>query len=100
MSGDNGEKKFLYGMMASMFCWGISWPVGKILASYGNAETMAFFRFVITFVSLFILLLIIKENLSVSKKGILILLGASICMTLYSYFFMEGLNYGKAGAGG
>jgi drug/metabolite transporter (DMT)-like permease len=96
----SGEKKFLYGMIATMFCWGISWPVGKILSSYGNAETIAMLRFVVTFISLFILLIIIKENLSISKKGIPILLGASICMTLYSYFFLQGLNNGKAGAGG
>jgi drug/metabolite transporter (DMT)-like permease len=100
MGEDKEEKKFLYGMMASMFCWGISWPVGKILASYGNAETMAFLRFVVTFISLLIILFIIKENLSISKKGIPVLLAASVAMTLYSYFFMEGLNHGKAGAGG
>ncbi len=87
-------------MIASMFCWGISWPIGKILTSYGNAETIAMIRFVITFVSLLLLLLILKEKLSIAKKGIPVLLCASICMTVYSYLFLEGLHYGKAGAGG
>ncbi|HVD97644.1 MAG TPA: DMT family transporter [Cytophagaceae bacterium] len=100
MQEDSSQQKFLYGMIASMFCWGISWPVGKILVSYGDAANMAMLRFVLTFISLLILLIIIKENFSISKKGIPVLLGASVCMTLYSYFFMEGLHHGKAGAGG
>lgn len=87
-------------MVASMFCWGISWPVGKILSSYSDSITIAMLRFVLTFVSLLILLLLIKENLSISRKGIWALLAASVCMTLYSFFFLEGLTHGKAGAGG
>ncbi len=87
-------------MIAAMFCWGISWPVGKILASYGNAETLSLLRFIVTFLSLLILLLIMKEKLSISRKGWPVLLAASICMTLYSFMFLEGLHHGQAGAGG
>lgn len=87
-------------MMASMFCWGISWPVGKILSSYGNPESITFLRFLLTFISLLFLLLIIKEKLSISIKGLLVLLGASTFMTFYGYLFIAGLNHGKAGAGG
>ncbi len=94
------DQKFLYGMIASMLCWGISWPVGKIISSYGAAENIALIRFVITFLSLLLILLVIKEPISISKKGIPALLAASVCMTLYSYLFLEGLNHGKAGAGG
>jgi drug/metabolite transporter (DMT)-like permease len=100
MSEDKEEKKFLYGMMASMFCWGISWPIGKLLSSYGNPESIAFLRFLLTFVSLFLLLIVTKESLVISKKGLLVLLGASILMTLYGYLFIIGLTHGKAGAGG
>lgn len=100
MREDKEEKKFLYGMMASMFCWGISWPIGKMLSSYGNPESIAFLRFLLTFISLFFLLLLTKEKLAISKKGILVLISASILMTLYGYLFIIGLNHGKAGAGG
>jgi drug/metabolite transporter (DMT)-like permease len=100
MNEDSGEKKFLLGMIASMLCWGISWPVGKIISSYGTAETIAMLRFVVTFVSLLVLLIFIKEDLSITRKGIPVLIAASACMTLYSYFFLQGLNHGKAGAGG
>jgi drug/metabolite transporter (DMT)-like permease len=94
------HKRFLVGMIASMFCWGISWPVGKILASYGASENMAFLRFALTFLSLLLILFFTKEKLFISKNGWWILIGASICMTLYGYLFLEGLNHGKAGAGG
>ena len=100
MKENTADQKFLYGMIASMLCWGISWPVGKIISSYGAAENIALIRFAVTFISLFIILIVLKESISISKKGIPALLAASTCMTLYSYLFLEGLNHGKAGAGG
>jgi drug/metabolite transporter (DMT)-like permease len=100
MSENTGERKFLIGMLASMFCWGISWPVGKILVSYGIPENITFLRFFMTFISLLFLLLVIKENLSITKKGVVTLLTASGLMTIYGYLFIAGLNHGKAGAGG
>ena len=71
-----------------------------MLSSYGNPESIAFLRFLLTFISLFFLLLLTKEKLAISKKGILVLISASILMTLYGYLFIIGLNHGKAGAGG
>jgi drug/metabolite transporter (DMT)-like permease len=100
MDQKQDEKKFLYGMIASMLCWGISWPVGKIISSYGAAENIALIRFALTFFSLLLILLILKEPIKISTKGIPALLAACICMTLYSYLFLEGLHHGKAGAGG
>lgn len=94
------EKKFLYGMIASMFCWGLSWASGKILTNYGNPAEIAFFRFLLTFISLLVILLFTKQKLSIHKKGIPDLIAASVMIALYTFLFFKGLLHGKAGAGG
>lgn len=94
------ERLFLLGMVASMFCWGLSWTSGKVLASYGSALTISLYRFGITFISLLILLLFLNQKLTIQRKGLKDLLIASIFISLYFYLFFKGLYAGKAGAGG
>lgn len=94
------ETKFIWGMVLAMFCWGISWPSTKILAAYGQGESIAFYRFVVTFLSLAPILLFIGEPLSIKRSGWKLLAIASLCLTIYSYFFIMGVKAGKAGAGG
>lgn len=91
---------FLVGISLSMICWGLSWTSGKILASYGPPENIAFLRFAITFISLLLPLGLTSLNLKVNKSGMLYLLGASVMLSLYSLLFFKGLKVGNAGAGG
>lgn len=100
MSEARRESKFILGMVMAMFCWGISWPSGKIVASYGDPASIALYRFVVTFLSLAPILIIIKEPLTIKKSGLGLLLISSVCLTIYSYLFMAGVKVGKAGAGG
>jgi drug/metabolite transporter (DMT)-like permease len=97
---DHNNQLFLIGMVLSMFCWGLSWVSGKVLSGYGDVMSIALFRFAITFVSLLIILLAMKETLGVARKGWLHLVCAALSMALYNYFFFKGLFHGKAGAGG
>jgi drug/metabolite transporter (DMT)-like permease len=99
-SREGKDQFFLIGMIFSMFCWGLSWASGKVLAAYGSAPNLSLFRFVFTFISLFIILIITKENLKIDRKGYGHLLVSSVLMTIYNYFFFKGLFLGKAGAGG
>lgn len=99
---NEGSKKelFLVGMILSMMCWGFSWTSGKILSVYGDALTISFFRFTLTFFSLYIILLVIKQPLKISRKGFVDLFFAALFIALYTYLFFKGLSVGKAGAGG
>lgn len=97
---ENKENQFLIGMLVSMFCWGLSWASGKVLSSYGATTSIAALRLSITFIALLGILFFLKEKMKVSSDGWLSLLAASVCMTGYNYLFFEGLNQGKAGAGG
>jgi len=94
------DKIFMVGMMLSMTCWGFSWTSGKILSLYGDPLTISFLRFAVTFISLFFILLFLKEKLIIQSKGFVILLGASLLISVYTYLFFKGLTVGKPGAGG
>lgn len=94
------EKLLLQGMVAAMFCWGLSWSSGKILSGYGSATNISFIRFAVTTISLVVLLVVIKEDLKFNKKGWWVLAGASICLSVYTFFFLKGLKVGYSGAGG
>jgi len=97
---EHNKQLFLVGMILSMICWGFSWTSGKIMSAYGDPLTNAFYRFAVTFVSLFFILLFIKTSFKVSSKGIFDMIIASVLMSIYTFLFFKGLSTGKAGAGG
>lgn len=83
-----------------MFFWGISWASGKIMSVYGSAGDVSFFRFALTFISLLVLMLLLREKLTIKRNGLVVLLIASVFISLYMWLFFKGLSLGKAGAGG
>src|SRR6188472_4110892 len=97
---ENNNRLFLTGMILSMTCWGFSWTAGKVMSLYGDPLTISFLRFALTFVSLFLILLVIKTPFKVSSKGAVDLIMASLLISVYTYLFFKGLVTGKAGAGG
>lgn len=94
------QQLFLYGMILSMFCWGLSWSSGKVLTGYGTALGISFFRFAITFISLFFILLALRQPLIIKRESWKDLLPAALAIAIYTYFFFQGLSQGKPGAGG
>jgi drug/metabolite transporter (DMT)-like permease len=94
------DNLFLWGMILSMTCWGISWSSGKALSQYGAPLTIAFLRFAVTFSSLIFILLALREKFTIHKRGLLDLLLAATVLSAYNYFFFKGLTVGQAGAGG
>jgi drug/metabolite transporter (DMT)-like permease len=87
-------------MIASMTCWGLSWTSGKILAGYSDPITISFLRFTVTFLSLPLVLMAMKEKWVLKGNGIRDLVIGSILLSLYTFLFFKGLVNGKAGAGG
>lgn len=94
------DKLFLWGMVLSMTCWGFSWSSGKVLAEYGDPLTISFLRFALTFFSLLIIIYAMKEKVLIGRRGIPELMIAALVISIYTWLFFKGLNYGKAGAGG
>jgi drug/metabolite transporter (DMT)-like permease len=97
---ERNKQLFLVGMILSMICWGFSWTAGKVMAGYGDPLTISFYRFAITFLSLFFILLFIKTPFTLNGKGMFDLITASTLMSIYTFLFFKGLATGKAGAGG
>ncbi len=87
-------------MILSMTCWGFSWTSGKILSNYGDPLTISFLRFLVTFLSLVVILYFMKERMSISRNGYVDLFVAAALISLYTFLFFKGLTLGKPGAGG
>lgn len=83
-----------------MFMWGLSWPSGKVAASYGAPTTIVLIRYVIVFISFIPLFFIIKAPFTIKKNGVLPLIAAGLLLSLYTFLFFHGLKNGLAGAGG
>jgi drug/metabolite transporter (DMT)-like permease len=97
---ERSKRLFLLGMVLSMTCWGFSWTAGKVMSLYGSTMAISFLRFIVTFVSLFFILLVMKTQFKINKAGIKDLIFASLLISVYTFLFFKGLITGKAGAGG
>lgn len=91
---------FFLLMIVAMFFWGLSWASSKVLVSYADAYTIAFWRFFFVFVGIFFLLLVLKIPFKISLSSLKWILLASVCNVIYSVLFFAALNYGAAGKGG
>ena len=96
----SNNRLFLWGMILSMTCWGFSWSAGKVLAAYGPPLSISMIRFAMTFLSLLVMLPLLKSPLGILRKGVYDLLMAALMISIYTYLFFKGLVTGKAGAGG
>lgn len=96
----NTQRFFFALMIVAMFFWGLSWASSKVLVSYSNAYTIAFWRFFFVFVGIFFLLIMLKIPLKIKRSFIKWILLASACNVIYSVLFFAALNYGAAGKGG
>lgn len=95
------NKNFIvFGITASMLIWGMSWPSAKVLSHYGKPLEIAFLRFVFTFISLYFILVFLKTDLKINKKGLPSLLASSVLIAVYSMLFFTGILKGMPGAGG
>lgn len=91
---------FLWGMVLSMFVWGLSWASGKLLSRYASPNIIAFYRFTFTFISMYFVVKWSKADFRIARSGYVSLLKAALVLALYSFLFFKGLSLGNAGAGG
>ena len=74
------DRLFLSGMVISMILWGLSWASGKVLAKYGDALTIAFFRFALTFLTLPFIMLALRVKAAISTRGVKDVIISSLLM--------------------
>jgi drug/metabolite transporter (DMT)-like permease len=97
---NKSEKLLFIGIVFSMLMWGLSWPSGKVLSTYGHAPSLVFIRYLIVALSFAPVFFFIKDSLIIDKKGIPGLLLSGILLFTYAFLFLLGLRKGSAGAGG
>ncbi len=83
-----------------MFMWGLSWPSGKVAASYGAPVTIVLIRYTFVFLSFLPIFFFMKAPVTIRKKGVPALLVAGLLLSVYTFLFFYGLKNGLAGAGG
>ena len=87
-------------MVVSMVFWGASWVNVKVLSNYITAQELIFFRYAITTVTLFPVIVFLKLSFKIDVKTLALALLASVFLVLYSIFFFDGTKYGTSGLGG
>lgn len=84
-----------------MIAWGVAWPFGKNISNSLPIHVLVFWRFVVTFFSIFPLMLLFRISFHLANwrdyAGVII---GGFLYCLYNLFFFRGLDLGLAGAGG
>ncbi len=91
---------FYFLLILAMIAWGETWVSAKILTHYLKADELIFWRFFLTTIGMFFVLVLFKISLKENKKELLIALITSIILSLYNKFFFLGTKYGLASFGG
>lgn len=90
------EQLSYIGMILTIIFWGLSWPVGKIIATnfHGASLTAAFIRFTIAFPALAVIVFLKEKSVSVPKElHIKLIILGLLQVTLYNFLYLTGLIF-------
>ncbi|MFW9992759.1 MAG: DMT family transporter [Candidatus Odinarchaeota archaeon] len=99
------ENKQYYTLLCmTMFFWGITWPVAKILVAIAPPMTIGFFRFLIAFILFIPVFLYTYSSRKPANKSLSYSLSrfaalGFVGMFGYGVFFLIGMNYTTAAQG-
>jgi drug/metabolite transporter (DMT)-like permease len=71
-----------------------------LLTQYASPIDLAIIRFLLTSITLLIILVFLRQKLFIQRKGIPYLIISSILMSVYTWLFLSGVKVGAPGAGG
>ena len=97
---DNQSWYFYIMLSFAMMTWGVSWASGKYLSPLAPPETLLFWRFTFTFLSLIPIVYFVDRSWKIEREAIKYVLMGGVLMSGYNYLFFSGLHNGLAGAGG
>ena len=87
-------------MVFAMIFWGASWISTKVLTNYVNEYELVFLRMGICFITMFPLIYFFKLSFKFDLKSFLLILIASVILTLYSIVMFLGVQHGTGSFGG
>ncbi len=91
---------FLYMMVLAMIGWGASWVNVKVLSDYIGPFELVFLRYMLTALSMPLVLLFLGKKFKIDLKSLVLSFVAAIIMVAYTYYFFMGTKYGTASLGG
>lgn len=91
---------FLYMMVLAMIGWGASWVNVKVLSDYIGPFELVFLRYMLTALSMPLVLLFLGKKFKIDLKSLVLSFIAAIIMVAYTYYFFMGTKYGTASLGG
>ena len=92
--------RFYIFLVIAMAFWGSSWVSAKVLSGFITAQELIFYRYMVTSITLFPILLYLKKDFKINIYNALLALIATFFLIAYSIFFFDGAKYGTAGLGG
>lgn len=87
-------------MVFAMVAWGASWVNAKVLSNYITAYEMIVYRFSLSALALYPVLLFRKEVFRLDIKTFVMLAVSSVLLILYMKYYFLGTKYGTASLGG
>lgn len=87
-------------MVFAMVFWGASWISTKVLTTYVNEYELVFLRMGICFITMFPIIYFYKLSFKFDFKSFLLILVASVVLTLYSIVMFLGVEHGTGSFGG
>jgi drug/metabolite transporter (DMT)-like permease len=87
-------------MVFAMVFWGASWISTKVLTTYVNEYELVFLRMGICFITMLPLIYFFKLSFKFDLKSLLLILVASVILTLYSIVMFLGVEHGTGSFGG
>jgi drug/metabolite transporter (DMT)-like permease len=94
------KRIFILLLIIAMAVWGGSWVSGKLITASMHPLTVAFFRFLLTFLAFSVTLIITRQKPVIDRKTFFLVAGGAIVMSGYNLLFFAGLSTGLPGAGG
>jgi drug/metabolite transporter (DMT)-like permease len=91
------RQKGIIAMLVAVFVWGISFINIRIAMGVMGAMTLGGLRFLMATIILFVIMKVLKVDLTIHKKDIpLFVVAAGIGITVYFYFENNGVKYTSA----
>jgi drug/metabolite transporter (DMT)-like permease len=87
-------------MVLAMIGWGASWVNVKVLSDYIGPFELVFLRYMLTALSMPLVLLFLGKKFKIDLKSLVLSFIAAIIMVAYTYYFFMGTKYGTASLGG
>ena len=78
MDESKNTTKYFIWMIVAMLFWGVAWTAGKVAAEHSNAQVAAFWRYVVSFITIIPVIWYLKIPLNTDRIGVMYMVLAGL----------------------